>query len=96
MFVKSIRAYHAQLLLYLVNEKILYSKQFGLQKVHSTEHAFAQLTDQIHNSFENGSYTLRVFIDLSKAFDTVDQVILLKSFKLMELMVQILPSSEVI
>ena len=46
---------------YLVNEKILYSKQFGFQKGHSTEHAIAQLADQIHELFENDNYTLGVF-----------------------------------
>ena len=36
----------------LVNEKILYSKQFGFQKGHSTEHVVAQLADQIHESLK--------------------------------------------
>ena len=71
MFLENIRAYHAQpRLSYLVNEKI-YSKQFGFQKGHSTEHAMAQLADKIHESFENDNYTLGMFIDLSKAFDTI-------------------------
>ena len=33
---------------YLVNEKILYLKQFGFQKCHSAEHVIAQLADQTH------------------------------------------------
>ena len=60
---------HNCLFTYLVNETILYSKRFGFQKGHSTEHAIAQLVDQTHELFENGNYTLGVFIDLSKAFD---------------------------
>ena len=63
---------------YLVNKKILYSKQFGVQKVHSTQHDIAQLADQIHESCENDNYTLEIFIDLSKAFDTTDHAILSK------------------
>ena len=59
---------------YLVNEKI-YLKQFRFQKGHSTEYAIVQLADQIHESFENDSYTLGVFIDLSKAFDTLTLMI---------------------
>ena len=63
---------------YLVNKKKLYSKQFDFQKCHSTEHAVAQLSNQIHESFENDNYMLVVFIDLSKAFDTIDHQTLLK------------------
>ena len=63
---------HNRLCSYLVNEKILYLKQLGFQKGHSTEHAIAQLADQIHELFENDNHTLGVFIDLSKAFDTTD------------------------
>ena len=43
------RIMHNRLYSYLVNEKILYSKQFGFQKGHSTEHAIAQLADEFMN-----------------------------------------------
>ena len=36
----------------LCKEKLLYSKQFGFQKGHSTDYAIAHLVDQIYKSFE--------------------------------------------
>ena len=72
------RIMHNRLYLFLLDNNILYDKQFGFQKDNSTEHAILQLTNQILQSFEQNKFTIGVFIDLSKAFDTVDHKILLK------------------
>ena len=56
---------------------IFYRKQFGFQEKNSTKHAIMQLVDQINCSFEKNIYTLDIFIDLSKAFDTVDHKIII-------------------
>ena len=66
---------------FLVNKKLLQLTQFSFQEGHSTEHVIAQLVDEIHESFENDNYTLGVFIDSSKAFDTIDHTILLKKLE---------------
>ena len=67
---------------YLTTEKLLYSKQFSFQTGLSTEHAIVKLVDQIYKSFEKDHYTLGVFIDLSKAFDTVDHTILIRKLEM--------------
>ena len=62
---------------YLTDNNILYTKQFGFQTGDSTEHAIIQLVDQINSDLEKDQYTLGVFIDFSKDFDTVDHEILI-------------------
>ena len=66
----------------LSENSILYEKQFGFQTSHSTEHAILLLVNQLHQSFDESKFTLGIFIDLSKAFDTVDHKILTKRFQL--------------
>ena len=58
----------------------LYSKQFGFQNGHWTDHAVVQLVDQVVKSFENNKYTLSVLIDLSNVFDTVDKTFFSKNW----------------
>ena len=70
-----------RLLTYLTANEVLYKKQFDFQKGHFTEHAIMQLTDQINNSFEKNHFTLGVFVDISKAFDTVDRCMLITKLK---------------
>ena len=72
------RIMYNRLFKYLKTNEILYKKQFGFQEGHSAEHAIIQLIDQINNCFEKNHFTLGIFIDLKKAFDTVDHAILIK------------------
>ena len=50
------RIMYNRLYKYLIENKTLYSKQFGLQNGHSTDHAVVQLVDEITESSENNKY----------------------------------------
>ena len=66
---------------YFWEEKLWYSRQYGFQKCDSTDDAIVHLFGQIYESFENDNFTLGVFMDLSKAFDTIDHSIFIQFFK---------------
>ena len=51
------------------------------RKHHSTAYALACLYDKISSAIENKEYTVGIFIDLSKAFDTVDHHILISKLE---------------
>ena len=63
---------------FLDTNNILYDKQFGFRKSHSTSHAIITLVDKVFRALDTGKFIVRVFLDLKKAFDTVDHTILLK------------------
>ena len=66
---------------FLVENNILYQKQFGFQNLHATDHAILQLMNQLTDAFSQEKYNLGIFIDLSNAFDTVNHNILLEKLK---------------
>jgi retron-type reverse transcriptase len=59
----------------------LFKRQFGFRSKHSTEHALISLTESIRKSLDSGQFACGIFIDLQKAFDTVDHEILLTKLK---------------
>ena len=57
--------------------QILHGNQYGFRKKSSTHVALLTFIDKVIQAIENGEYAIGVFLDFSKAFDTVDHKILL-------------------
>ena len=72
------RAVHTQLYNYLQSHKMLSPYQCGFRKSYSTELTALCLADTIRWNIDLGQMTGAVYIDLRKAFDTVDHNLLLR------------------
>ena len=55
----------------------IYSLRFGFRKKHSTNHALIDITETIRQALDNKKFACGVFVDLQKAFDTVNHDILI-------------------
>ena len=66
-----------QLLAYCEANNIFYDFQFGFRKRYSTSHALIETVDSIRRLVDEGNYVMGLFVDLTKAFDTVNHEILL-------------------
>jgi len=70
-----------RLLNHIEKHAILNPNQYGFRKNHSTDMALIDITDKISQAIDNRLYSAGIFIDLSKAFDTVDHLILLSKLE---------------
>ena len=57
---------------FFTSKNVIHSKQFGFRKNHSTGHAINYSVDKIINELQKRNHIIGIFIDLSKAFDTID------------------------
>ena len=71
------RAVHVQLYAYLTDKNYLSPYQCGFRKKHSTETDVIYFTDSVRRNIDQGLLTGAVFVDLRKAFDTIDHSMLL-------------------
>ena len=76
------RIFYDQLYNFLSNEDIISTHQSGFRSLHSTVTALLKATDNWANNIDRGNVNAVVFLDLKKAFDTVDQDILLSKMNL--------------
>ena len=71
-----------KVLKHINDNNILYKYQFGFRHNHGTSLALIVLVDKIMSALEQGDTVLGVFLDFSKAFDTVDHGILCKKLSM--------------
>ena len=64
--------------LFLEEKNIFNDSQYGFREKRSTEHAILDIINQIENNMDNRMYSCGIFVDLKKASDTVDHLILLQ------------------
>ena len=62
---------------FLKKHKILYKLQFGFRENHSTTLALIEVLNEIYSNLDSGKFVLGVFLDLKKAFDTIDHKVLI-------------------
>ena len=72
---------YRRLMNYLESNNILYNRQFGFRSNHSTNYAVLSIVDKIQKAIENKNYSCGIFLDLSKAFDTVNHAILIQKLE---------------
>ena len=58
-------------------ENLLNMKQFGFREEHSTQNTITTLVSDVLDGFKSKLFTLALFIDLRKAFDTIEHEVLL-------------------
>ena len=72
---------YKRLIKFVNKHNILCSSQYEFRSRHSTQHATLEILNDILSNFDKGQFTVCLFIDLEKAFDTVHYDILLSKLE---------------
>lgn len=78
------KAAHTQLYGYLEGNNLLTNAQYGFRHKLSTASALINFTDTLLDKMDKGQTTGVVFLDMKKAFDTVNHDILIKKLKFLD------------
>ena len=62
---------------FLKNHNVFTNFQFGFQQKHNTVHALLNFVDKVTHAIDNSSHLIGIFLDFSKAFDTINHNVLL-------------------
>ena len=72
---------YKRLLKFLEWKSVLFDKQFGFRQGYSTQYAMLSIIDKIQSAIDNHFIPCGIFLDFSKAFDTVNHDILVKKLE---------------
>ena len=72
---------HKRLYDFLQEHNVVFQNQFWFRKNNSTTFALLEITEKINETIDNKNYGCGIFIDLCKAFDTVNHEILLRKLE---------------
>ena len=70
-----------QMVLFIEKYKILYIYQYGFRRRHSTSLALIDMVDKIKDALDKNEYVLGIFLDITKAFDSVNHEMLYKKLE---------------
>ena len=72
---------YSQVYDFLISSNQLYESQYGFQKNHACEHAIGEFISEVVKNLQLGKITVGIFLDLSKAFDMLEHLVVYKKLE---------------